>query len=132
VIISIFGSGITSGSSGSSKWAPNGDKYQSLTERVCAYKYLEEKYLGRVQGKLNILKILKYFCVRNGFSIRNFAYFSFFCSSQTRINNNILGRTFFEYSLGSKIRKKNKNVSKKDQQSECMRIQESSDKKKVG
>ena len=50
-----------------------------------ALNYLKERYLGGCQGKLNVLKFLKYFCV----TVRRFAYFSSFHSTQVRINNEI-------------------------------------------
>jgi len=90
VIISIFGTSESSRSSRSSKWESTNEIDHFMIEKVCCLNHLKEKYLGQIQGKHNILKFLEIFCVRNGNSLKRFAYFSSFQSSLCRINNIIL------------------------------------------
>ena len=52
-----------------------------------AFLFLRDKYLGRVQGKHNVLKFFDFFCVNEKNNIERFAYYSRFKSSSIRRNN---------------------------------------------
>ena len=58
-----------------------------LNQKAMAFLFLRDKYLGRVQGKHNVLKFFDFFCVNEKNNIERFAYYSRFKSSSIRRNN---------------------------------------------